>query len=519
MRAFFSTGFAGNPQSQCQCGQNMEQMEARLNQKFADLQNQLAQLTATVKHITVVKEETPATVPDDHVDAQGDEACDIEISDDESPDPEQQRIAEGVLAEEWDTQASQDRLLLSENRGELGARLARNQMASLSGEQAPFDLNELNELKSGTGSDLLQRIHQEMQQIPEDQLRTNSRKNVRPEGQTVTLQMSLGLVISGTWRGIPMPSRFTYQHVRLQQLIFVYVEIRAREQGIDLTGFTFTSIQITQNLQTKRHKDKNNAGLSLIFTLGDHSGGELCVEDENAAEKIHKVRNNLVMFDGSRQWHRTKEFSGTRYAVVLYSMGTASYAQTPALTRAFLTGLGYRLPTAEFKDEITSEIQELAKKASRGEKVPDEPGRHVPPKGKRKVDETTTPSKRSALQSRAQEPLGGAEAAQPPEAPETLWSEEEITSLRHMKSPAKRWGWQAIAQKLNRSEESVREKWKDLREAHGRSWMPVAAGKNGGRTSLPNARVSALHVGSGICFGHWARAPSNCNAFHKGSHL
>ena len=90
---------------------------------------------------------------------------------------------------------------------------------------------------------------------------------------------------------------------------------------------------------------------------------------EQGSEEIHVVRNQLVKFDGSRHWHGTKEFRGTRYAVVLYSMGTASYEETPALMRAFLTELGYQLPAATFKEAIAPELEELARKAARGEKA------------------------------------------------------------------------------------------------------------------------------------------------------
>ena len=163
-------------------------------------------------------------------------------------------------------QASQDRLLLPENRVEMGARFARSQMALLSGATAATALGSLQPRTSS--AKLLELIHKELQQIPEDQLRTSSRKNVRPDGEKVTLQMALGLVTSGHWRHIPMAGKETYQHLRLQQLIFAYVQVRAREQGIDLTGFTYTSIQITKNLRTKRHKDKKNTGFLDALAQG-----------------------------------------------------------------------------------------------------------------------------------------------------------------------------------------------------------------------------------------------------------
>ena len=59
-----------------------------------------------------------------------------------------------------------------------------------------------------------------------------------------------------------------------------------------------------------------------------------------------------------------------------------------------------------------------------------------------------------------QEPAAASEAAPEAEAP---WSDEEVTLLRRMKDPAKRWSWPAIAKRLNRSETSVRLKWSNLK--------------------------------------------------------
>eukprot|EP00435_Cladocopium_sp_Y103_P045744 s1054_g13.t1 len=498
LKTLWPSAFVGKPQCQCHCA--MQQMEARLDAKLGLLQEQLSQLTAMVQKV-VVKDEIPATVPDDDADQEDfvdspnvpeppqcgqmlgavkeekfdwnlakEQVVNIDISDeedDESLDPEQREIAERVLEEvsigkEWDTQASQDRLLLPENRVEMGGRFARRQMAHLSGATTATALGS----SPTSSTKLLELIHQELQQIPEEQLRTSSRKNVRPDGEKVTMQMALGLVTSGHWRHIPMAGKKTYQHLRLQQLIFAYVQVRAREQGISLTGFTFSSIQITKNLQTKRHKDKKNNGLSLIFTLGDHTGGELYIEDEQGSEQVHVVRNQLVKFDGSRHWHGTKEFRGTRYAVVLYSMGTASYEETPALTRAFLTELGYQLPAVAFKEVITPELEELARKAARGEKVPDEAGRHEPPKGKRKADATITPDAKSGPSKRpaksSEEPAAAAASEAGPED-EAPWSDKEVAILCNMKAPAQRSSYSAIGKRLNRSSASVKLKWQSAR--------------------------------------------------------
>ena len=43
----------------------------------------------------------------------------------------------------------------------------------------------------------------------------------------------------------------TYQHLRLQQLIFAYVQVRAREQGLDLSGFTLNSQTFLRYLERR----------------------------------------------------------------------------------------------------------------------------------------------------------------------------------------------------------------------------------------------------------------------------
>ena len=106
-------------------------------------------------------------------------------------------------------QASQDRLLLPENRVEMGGRFARSQMASL-GQQQKQRWDALGSLQPPASSaQLLELIHKELQQIPEDQLRTSSRKNVRPDGEKVTLQMALGLVTSAHWHQRPARRRIS----------------------------------------------------------------------------------------------------------------------------------------------------------------------------------------------------------------------------------------------------------------------------------------------------------------------
>jgi len=420
------------------------------------LMKQLEQKSAQIKE--ELEEEVPATMPDEdledslNVGVQDATEADvfrslnshqehtIEISDDEA---EKLPPAAGATCDfgarratdSWDTQASQQRLLRKENRIELGDRFSRSEMAGQALGAAP---QKLGDLESSSASELLASILKELDAIPEDRLRSSNRKNVRPEGAKSCLQMLLGLMISAQFHGIPQSAKWTGEYMQLQRLIFAYVKVRAKELDMNLDAFTWSSIQITKNLKTRRHKDKNNAGWSLIFTVGDHSAGELFIDHETGEAELEGVKgnkipvhNSLVLFDGN-QTHGTMPFEGERYAIILYAIGTDHYKQTPAQVRAFLGELGYQMPPAEFKEEMKAEHLLHAQTLVRGENVPDEAGRHMPPKGKRKAVDPTTPRPESSKR-RSTPELG----------PVKVENSHEVWEP-HVKSPL-RYGYNSVA--------------------------------------------------------------------------
>lgn len=81
-------------------------------------------------------------------------------------------------------------------------------------------------------------------------------------------------------------------------------------------GLQWNGIQINKNATCKAHKDKNNTGLSVIFSVGDFSGGELVIGD-----KPYDTHNNPLLFDGKNYVHYNNEFkAGTKYSIT-YFMG------------------------------------------------------------------------------------------------------------------------------------------------------------------------------------------------------
>jgi hypothetical protein len=66
----------------------------------------------------------------------------------------------------------------------------------------------------------------------------------------------------------------------------------------------------------KRHKDVANIGTSFIISLGDYTGGELVIIDEDNNEFIVDAYCKLIAFDGSKYTHYNKPHIGTKYSLI-----------------------------------------------------------------------------------------------------------------------------------------------------------------------------------------------------------
>ena len=79
--------------------------------------------------------------------------------------------------------------------------------------------------------------------------------------------------------------------------------------------FDFNAGYINKNVQMIPHKDKNNVDTSIIFGLGDYTGGEVNVE----GQKID-IHYKIIEFDGKRKEHWTEFFKGDRYSIIMYKI-------------------------------------------------------------------------------------------------------------------------------------------------------------------------------------------------------
>jgi len=177
-----------------------------------------------------------------------------------------------------------------------------------------------------------------------------TRKNVMPEGVAAIHGLLLGIYCYGGTIGI---AAGTTRHPLLTLLLCEVMRKAAPD-------FPFTSIQLNYGYASRPHVDKNNLGTSYILGLGDYSGGELWVHDDDGGvpyvlegntdvtgyyrvgrelrgEEL-QIKNTWTVFDGNRL-HFTRPFQGERYSIIFFT--SDQYASTPPNVREDLNKAGF----------------------------------------------------------------------------------------------------------------------------------------------------------------------------------
>jgi hypothetical protein len=85
-------------------------------------------------------------------------------------------------------------------------------------------------------------------------------------------------------------------------------------EAIGDTPFEWGSLQINIDSVSKVHVDKNNVGPSMIFLLGEFTGGAFRMEGSTGK---FDVSGEGLFIDGSKP-HYSEPFKGTRVSVVAF---------------------------------------------------------------------------------------------------------------------------------------------------------------------------------------------------------
>ena len=78
-------------------------------------------------------------------------------------------------------------------------------------------------------------------------------------------------------------------------------------------NFYYNCVVINKNFKCLPHKDKHNVGNSIIIALGNFSGGNLKINNDE-----YNINGRPLLFDGSNT-HETTDFEGTRYSLVFFN--------------------------------------------------------------------------------------------------------------------------------------------------------------------------------------------------------
>ena len=112
----------------------------------------------------------------------------------------------------------------------------------------------------------------------------SSRYNANPEGETHVMAFPLGLV-----NAFGLGTRCSIQTgLRPNQTKLLTDFIKANHPT-----FNYSTIQFNRGYSAKLHVDGNNEGPSYIIGLGDYTGGELWIMDENGDHEAI-VQNKML---------------------------------------------------------------------------------------------------------------------------------------------------------------------------------------------------------------------------------
>lgn len=78
--------------------------------------------------------------------------------------------------------------------------------------------------------------------------------------------------------------------------------------------FRYNAITCNHNFKTIPHYDGSNTSDSIIYGVGNYKGGELVVENNE-----YDIKYKWMRFNGKKNKHWTKEFSGDRWTFVYYN--------------------------------------------------------------------------------------------------------------------------------------------------------------------------------------------------------
>ena len=177
------------------------------------------------------------------------------------------------------------------------------------------------------------------------------RANVRQKGVAKIASLALGLVHD--FRTGPSLSTAAQEWINLTRLLSTFFHQRQ-------SAFRFTTIQVNFHFQSRLHVDGRNAGPSWIIALGEYTGGQLFVMDDDGDTtivvkdevigrhdiavgsrlrgRLHNIRHRWHKFNGNVP-HMTMPYKGERFSLVYYNFGFRRHVEDNIKSKLKTLGL------------------------------------------------------------------------------------------------------------------------------------------------------------------------------------
>ena len=146
--------------------------------------------------------------------------------------------------------------------------------------------------------------------------KNSSRKNVLKKGDSYYQGFCLGIIYSWTHGKSWQISRLSKNPKYAPLLNLGYKLMNSYDPEFDCT-----SMQFNRNYVIAKHIDGNNVGESYIMGFGDYQGGELIVYNKQNEPTYVDIKNKFYKFNGSKFYHETAPFIGTRVTIVFFKLG------------------------------------------------------------------------------------------------------------------------------------------------------------------------------------------------------
>jgi hypothetical protein len=83
-------------------------------------------------------------------------------------------------------------------------------------------------------------------------------------------------------------------------------------------GFSYSAITLNVGVLANKHIDSQNSGISYIIGIGDFTGGNIMVWDNDGNSKDYDLKDKPIGFNGGLLYHQTTPFTGERYTIIYY---------------------------------------------------------------------------------------------------------------------------------------------------------------------------------------------------------